>query len=144
MIINAEPTDDRGTEVKDYMLYIYNYREDIITEQDPPIPPTDPEDPGDPRPSGGGDETTTRTIEDTPTPTTTIEDEDVPLAPLPNDMITIDDEDVPLGDLPYTGGLPFELVGVLGIALVGAGLVLRKKNKKDQLNSHYRFCLTKL
>ena len=131
MIINAEPTDDRGTEVKDYMLYIYNYREDIITEQDPPIPPTDPEDPGDPRPSGGGDETTTRTIEDTPTPTTTIEDEDVPLAPLPNDMITIDDEDVPLGDLPYTGGLPFELVGVLGIALVGAGLVLRKKNKKD-------------
>ena len=131
MIINAEPTDDRGTEVKDYMLYIYNYREDIITEQDPPIPPTDPEDPGDPRPSGGGDETTTRTIEDTPTPTTTIDDEDVPLAPLPNDMITIDDEDVPLGDLPYTGGLPFELVGVLGIALVGAGLVLRKKNKKD-------------
>ena len=131
MIINAEPTDDRGTEVKDYMLCIYNYREDIITEQDPPIPPTDPEDPGDPRPSGGGDETTTRTIEDTPTPTTTIEDEDVPLAPLPNDMITIDDEDVPLGDLPYTGGLPFELVGVLGIALVGAGLVLRKKNKKD-------------
>ena len=131
MIINAEPIDDRGTEVKDYMLYIYNYREDIITEQDPPIPPTDPEDPGDPRPSGGGDETTTRTIEDTPTPTTTIEDEDVPLAPLPNDMITIDDEDVPLGDLPYTGGLPFELVGVLGIALVGAGLVLRKKNKKD-------------
>ena len=131
MIINAEPTDDRGTEVKDYMLYIYNYREDIITEQDPPIPPTDPEDPGDPRPSGGGDETTTRTIEDTPTPTTTIEDEDVPLAPLPNDMITIEDEDVPLGDLPYTGGLPFELVGVLGIALVGAGLVLRKKNKKD-------------
>ena len=131
MIINAEPTDDRGTEVKDYMLYIYNYREDIITEQDPPIPPTDPEDPGEPRPSGGGDETTTRTIEDTPTPTTTIEDEDVPLAPLPNDMITIDDEDVPLGDLPYTGGLPFELVGVLGIALVGAGLVLRKKNKKD-------------
>ncbi len=131
MIINAEPTDDRGTEVKDYMLYIYNYREDIITEQDPPIPPTDPEDPGDPRPSGGGDETTTRTIEDTPTPTTTIEDEDVPLAPLPNDMITIDDEDVPLGDLPYTGGLPFELVGVLGIALVGAGLVLRKKNKTD-------------
>ena len=131
MIINAEPIDDRGTEVKDYMLYIYNYREDIITEQDPPIPPTDPEDPGDPRPSGGGDETTTRTIEDTPTPTTTIEDEDIPLAPLPNDMITIDDEDVPLGDLPYTGGLPFELVGVLGIALVGAGLVLRKKNKKD-------------
>ena len=131
MTINAEPTDDRGTEVKDYMLYIYNYREDIITEQDPPIPPTDPEDPGDPRPSGGGDETTTRTIEDTPTPTTTIEDEDVPLAPLPNDMITIDDEDVPLGDLPYTGGLPFELVGVLGIALVGTGLVLRKKNKKD-------------
>ena len=131
MIINAEPTDDRGTEVKDYMLCIYNYREDIITEQDPPIPPTDPEDPGDPRPSGGGDETTTRTIEDTPTPTTTIDDEDVPLAPLPNDMITIDDEDVPLGDLPYTGGLPFELVGVLGIALVGAGLVLRKKNKKD-------------
>ena len=131
MIINAEPTDDRGTEEKDYMLCIYNYREDIITEQDPPIPPTDPEDPGDPRPSGGGDETTTRTIEDTPTPTTTIEDEDVPLAPLPNDMITIDDEDVPLGDLPYTGGLPFELVGVLGIALVGAGLVLRKKNKKD-------------
>lgn len=131
MIINAEPTDDRGTEVKDYMLCIYNYREDIITEQDPPIPPTDPEDPGDPRPSGGGDETTTRTIEDTPTPTTTIEDEDVPLAPLPNDMITIEDEDVPLGDLPYTGGLPFELVGVLGIALVGAGLVLRKKNKKD-------------
>lgn len=131
MIINAEPTDDRGTEVKDYMLCIYNYREDIITEQDPPIPPTDPEDPGDPRPSGGGDETTTRTIEDTPTPTTTIEDEDVPLAPLPNDMITIDDEDVPLEDLPYTGGLPFELVGVLGIALVGAGLVLRKKNKKD-------------
>ena len=46
-------------------------------------------------------------------------------------MITIDDEDVPLGDLPYTGGLPFELVGVLGIALVGTGLVLRKKNKKD-------------
>ena len=131
MIINAEPTDDRGTEVKDYMLCIYNYREDIITEQDPQIPPTDTEDPGDPRPSGGGDETTTRTIEDTPTPTTTIEDEDVPLAPLPNDMITIDDEDVPLGDLPYTGGLPFELVGVLGIALVGAGLVLRKKNKKD-------------
>ena len=120
MIINAEPTDDRGTEVKDYMLCIYNYREDIITEQDPPIPPTDPEDPGDPRPSGGGDETTTRTIEDTPTPTTTIEDEDVPLAPLPNDMITIDDEDVPLGDLPYTGGLPFELVGVLGMRWFGS------------------------
>lgn len=127
MEVTADPSTNNGTDETDEGLNVYNVRTVYVTEE----PPVDPDPEPEPRSySGGGDDTPT-IINDEPTPTATIEDEPVPLAPLPNDMVTIEDEEVPLADLPYTGGLPFELVGVLGAVLLGAGIVLRKKSSKQ-------------
>lgn len=105
-----------------------------------PTPPVDPEDPTPtpdpdpdptPRPGGGGDEDddTPTIINETPVPTTTIDDEDVPLTDLPEDTVTIDDEEVPLKDIPNTGDmLPLPAM-VAAVISVGGIALLMKKHK---------------
>ncbi len=97
----------------------------------PPVdPPVDPEDPN-PRPGGGGDEDddTPTIINETPVPTTTIEDEDVPMANLPEDTVTIDDEEVPLKDIPNTGDMIPVPAMVAAVISLGGITFLMKKHK---------------
>ena len=92
-----------------------------------PIPDPDPT----PRPGGGGDEDddTPTIINDTPVPTTTIDDEDVPLTDLPEDTVTIDDEEVPLKDIPNTGDMIPVPAMVAAVISIGGITLLMKKHK---------------
>ena len=111
-------------EEKDGMYTITNTK----TTTPPVDPPVDPEDPN-PRPGGGGDEDddTPTIINETPVPTTTIEDEDVPMADLPEDTVTIDDEEVPLKDIPNTGDMiPVPAIVAAVISLSGITLLMKK------------------
>ena len=105
-----------------------------------PTPPVDPEDPTPtpdpdpdptPRPGTGGDEDddTPTIINETPVPTTTIEDEDVPMADLPENTVTIDDEEVPLKDNPNTGDA-FPVAAMAAAALSLGGVVALNRKKK--------------
>lgn len=99
-----------------------------ISNGKPVDPPVDPEDPT-PRPGGGGDEDddTPTIINDTPVPTTTIDDEDVPLTDLPEDTVTIDDEEVPLKDIPNTGDMiPVPAIVAAVISIGGIALLMKK------------------
>ena len=99
-----------------------------ISNGKPVDPPVDPEDPT-PRPGGGGDEDddTPTIINETPVPTTTIDDEDVPLTDLPEDTVTIDDEEVPLKDIPNTGDMiPVPAMVAAVISLGGIALLMKK------------------
>ena len=119
-----------------YANYEFTYYNIIELEQ--PTPPVDPEDPTPtpdpdptPRPGGGGDEDdgTPTIINETPVPTTTIEDEDVPMADLPEDTVTIDDEEVPLKDNPNTGDA-FPVAAMAAAALSLGGVVALNRKKK--------------
>lgn len=92
-----------------------------------PIPDPDPT----PRPGGGGDEDddTPTIINDTPVPTTTIDDEDVPLTDLPEDTVTIDDEEVPLKDIPNTGDMIPVPAMIAAVISIGGITLLMKKHK---------------
>ena len=92
--------------------------------------PVEPEDPT-PRPGGGSDEDddTPTIINDTPVPTTTIDDEDVPLTDLPEDTVTIDDEEVPLKDIPNTGDMIPVPAMVAAVISIGGIALLMKKHK---------------
>ena len=99
---------------------------------DPPVDPTpDPDPDPTPRPGGGGDEDddTPTIINDTPVPTTTIDDEDVPLTDLPEDTVTIDDEEVPLKDIPNTGDMIPVPAMVAAVISIGGIALLIKKHK---------------
>ena len=93
-----------------------------------PTDPTDPPDPGT-NPGGGGDNdddddryTGGNTV------TRTINDDDVPLADLPDDTVTIDDGEVPLKDNPSTGdSLPFAAMAAAALSLGGVIVLNRKK-----------------
>ena len=101
-----------------------------INNGKPVDPPVDPEDPT-PRPGGGGDEDddTPTIINETPVPTTTIDDEDVPLTDLPEDTVTIDDEEVPLKDIPNTGDMIPVPAMVAAVISIGGIALLMKKHK---------------
>ena len=101
-----------------------------ISNGKPVDPPVDPEDPT-PRPGTGGDEDddTPTIINDTPVPTTTIDDEDVPLTDLPEDTVTIDDEEVPLKDIPNTGDMIPVPAMVAAVISIGGIALLMKKHK---------------
>ena len=101
-----------------------------ISNGKPVDPPVDPEDPT-PRPGGGGneDDDTPTIINDTPVPTTTIDDEDVPLTDLPEDTVTIDDEEVPLKDIPNTGDMIPAPAMVAAVISIGGIALLMKKHK---------------
>lgn len=101
-----------------------------ISNGKPVDPPVDPEDPT-PRPGGGGDEDddTPTIINETPVPTTTIDDEDVPMADLPEDTVTIDDEEVPLKDIPNTGDMIPVPAMVAAVISIGGIALLMKKHK---------------
>ena len=101
-----------------------------ISNGKPVDPPIDPEDPT-PRPGGGGDEDgdTPTIINETPVPTTTIDDEDVPLTDLPEDTVTIDDEEVPLKDIPNTGDMLPVPAMVAAVISIGGIALLMKKHK---------------
>ena len=101
-----------------------------ISNGKPVDPPVDPEDPT-PRPGGGGDEDddTPTIINDTPVPTTTIDDENVPLTDLPDDTVTIDDEEVPLKDIPNTGDMIPVPAMVAAVISIGGIALLMKKHK---------------
>ncbi|WP_419544161.1 doubled motif LPXTG anchor domain-containing protein [Negativibacillus massiliensis] len=105
-----------------------------------PTPPVDPEDPTPtpdpdpdptPRPGTGGDEDddTPTIINETPVPTTTIDDEDVPLTYLPEDTVTIDDEEIPLKDIPNTGDMIPVPAMVAAVISIGGIALLMKKHK---------------
>lgn len=109
---------------------------DPVDPTDPPVePPVDPTPDPDPdptpRPGTGGDEDddTPTIINETPVPTTTIEDEDVPMADLPEDTVTIDDEEVPLKDNPNTGDA-FPVAAMAAAALSLGGVVALNRKKK--------------
>lgn len=97
---------------------------------DPPVDPIPDPDPT-PRPGGGGDEDddTPSIINETPVPTTTIDDEDVPLTDLPEDTVTIDDEEVPLKDIPNTGDMIPVPAMVAAVISIGGIALLMKKHK---------------
>ena len=101
-----------------------------ISNGKPVDAPVDPEDPT-PRPGGGGDEDddTPTIINETPVPTTTIDDEDVPLTDLPEDTVTIDDEEVPLKDIPNTGDMIPVPAMVAAVISIGGIALLMKKHK---------------
>ncbi len=101
-----------------------------ISNGKPVDPPVDPEDPT-PRPGGGGDEDddTPTIINETPVPTTTIDDENVPLTDLPDDTVTIDDEEVPLKDIPNTGDMIPVPAMVAAVISIGGIALLMKKHK---------------
>lgn len=94
---------------------------------------TDPDPDPDPDPeplpyTGGGDDDTPTIINDTPVPTTTIEDEEVPLADLPEDLITIEDEDVPLKNNPSTGDMvPVHAMAAALLSIGGIALLMKKR-----------------
>ncbi len=124
-----------GNSYQNYEFTYYN-----IIELEQPTPPVDPEDPTPtpdpdpdptPRPGTGGDEDddTPTIINETPVPTTTIEDEDVPMADLPEDTVTIDDEEVPLKDNPNTGDA-FPVAAMAAAALSLGGVVALNRKKK--------------
>ena len=124
-----------GNSYQNYEFTYYN-----IIELEQPTPPVDPEDPDPtptpdpdptPRPGTGGDEDddTPTIINETPVPTTTIEDEDVPMADLPEDTVTIDDEEVPLKDNPNTGDV-FPVAAMAAAALSLGGVVALNRKKK--------------
>ena len=123
-----------GNSYQNYEFTYYN-----IIELEQPTPPVDPEDPTPtpdpdpdptPRPGGGDEDDDTPTIiNDTPVPTTTIEDEDVPMADLPEDTVTIDDEEVPLKDNPNTGDA-FPVAAMAAAALSLGGVVALNRKKK--------------
>ena len=126
-----------GNSYQNYKFTYYN-----IIELEQPTPPVDPEDPTPtptpdpdpdptPRPGTGGDEDddTPTIINETPVPTTTIEDEDVPMADLPEDTVTIDDEEVPLKDNPNTGDA-FPVAAMAAAALSLGGVVALNRKKK--------------
>ena len=123
-----------GNSYQNYEFTYYN-----IIELEQPTPPVDPEDPTPtpdpdpdptPRPGTGGDEDddTPTIINETPVPTTTIEDEDVPMD-LPEDTVTIDDEEVPLKDNPNTGDA-FPVAAMAAAALSLGGVVALNRKKK--------------
>ena len=120
-----------GNSYQNYSFSFYSIfeLEDPSTSPEEPTPTPDP-DPT-PRPGGGGDEDddTPTIINETPVPTTTIEDEDVPMADLPEDTVTIDDEEVPLKDNPNTGDA-FPVAAMAAAALSLGGVVALNRKKK--------------
>ena len=127
-----------GNSYQNYSFSFYS----IFELEDPSTSPEEPEDPTPtptptpdpdptPRPGGGGDEDddTPTIINETPVPTTTIEDEDVPMADLPEDTVTIDDEEVPLKDNPNTGDA-FPVAAMAAAALSLGGVVALNRKKK--------------
>ena len=123
------PVDSNGVEGEQeaFQKPTVNYS---ISNGKPVDPPVDPEDPT-PRPGGGGDEDddTPTIINETPVPTTTIDDEDVPLTDLPEDTVTIDDEEVPLKDIPNTGDMIPVPAMVAAVISIGGIALLMKKHK---------------
>lgn len=124
-----------------YQIYSFSFYS-IFELEDPSTSPEEPEDPTPtptptpdpdptPRPGGGGDEDddTPTIINETPVPTTTIEDEDVPLTDLPEDTVTIDDEEVPLKDIPNTGDMIPVPAMVAAVISIGGIALLMKKHK---------------
>ena len=117
------------TDEDDTLFTVMTY---IYTLVDPPVnPPVDKDPDPNPRPSTGGDEDddTPTIINETPVPTTTIEDEDVPMADLPEDTVTIDDEEVPLKDIPNTGDMIPVPAMVAAVISIGGIALLMKKHK---------------
>lgn len=92
---------------------------------DPPVDPTPDPDPR-PEPETGGEESNFPRIK---LPTTTIDDEDVPLTDLPEDTVTIDDEEVPLKDIPNTGDMIPVPAMVAAVISIGGIALLMKKHK---------------
>ena len=125
-----------GNSYQNYSFSFYS----IFELEDPSTSPEEPEDPTPtptpdpdptPRPGGGGDEDddTPTIINETPVPTTTIDDEDVPLTDLPEDTVTIDDEEVPLKDIPNTGDMIPVPAMVAAVISIGGITLLMKKHK---------------
>ncbi len=143
--VDGEPNTGRWEMHDETQRHILPFTESTISEVTAlkaahgiPTPPVDPEDPTPtpdpdptPRPSGGGDEDddTPTIINETPVPTTTIEDEDVPMADLPEDTVTIDDEEVPLKDIPNTGDMIPVPAMVAAVISIGGIALLMKKHK---------------
>ena len=122
-----------GNSYQNYSFSFYSIfeLEDPSTSPEEPTPTPDPDPDPTPRPGGGGDEDddTPTIINETPVPTTTIEDEDVPMADLPEDTVTIDDEEVPLKDNPNTGDA-FPVAAMAAAALSLGGVVALNRKKK--------------
>ena len=149
--VDSDPNTGRWEMHDETQRHILPFTESTISEVTAlkaahgiPTPPVDPEDPTPtptptptpdpdptPRPGGGGDEDddTPTIINETPVPTTTIEDEDVPMADLPEDTVTIDDEEVPLKDNPNTGDA-FPVAAMAAAALSLGGVVALNRKKK--------------
>ena len=143
--VDGEPNTGRWEMHDETQRHILPFTESTISEVTAlkaahgiPTPPVDPEDPTPtpdpdptPRPGGGGDEDddAPTIINETPVPTTTIEDEDVPMADLPEDTITIDDEEVPLKDIPNTGDMIPVPAMVAAVISLGGITLLMKKHK---------------
>lgn len=66
-----------------------------------------------------------------PTPNTDINDNTLPLAQKPNEEVTIEENKTPLAGLPKTGGAGAIRVVSLGIMLMIAGSVLRKRKEQE-------------
>ena len=125
-LCHIEGEDDTSFTV---MTYIYTLVDPPVN---PPVTPNpDPDPDPDPRPSTGGDEDddTPTIINETLVPTTTIDDEDVPLTDLPEDTVTIDDEEVPLKDIPNTGDMIPVPAMVAAVISIGGIALLMKKHK---------------
>ena len=122
-----------GNSYQNYSFSFYSIfeLEDPSTSPEEPEEPTpDPDPDPTPRPGGGDEDDDTPTIiNETPVPTTTIEDEDVPMADLPEDTVTIDDEEVPLKDNPNTGDA-FPVAAMAAAALSLGGVVALNRKKK--------------
>jgi len=145
--VDGEPNTGRWEMHDETQRHILPFTESTISEVTAlkaahgiPTPPVDPEDPTPtpypdpdptPRPGGGGDEDddTPTIINETPVPTTTIDDEDVPLTDLPEDTVTIDDEEVPLKDIPNTGDMIPVPAMVAAVISIGGIALLIKKHK---------------
>ena len=148
--VDGEPNTGRWEMHDETQRHILPFTESTISEVTAlkaahgiPTPPVDPEDPTPtpdpdptPRPSGGGDEDddTPTIINETPVPMNdepiiTIEDEDVPMADLPEDTITIDDEEVPLKDNPNTSDMIPVPAMVAAVISIGGITLLMKKHK---------------
>ena len=145
--VDGEPNTGRWEMHDETQRHILPFTESTISEVTAlkaahgiPTPPVDPEDPTPtpdpdpdptPRPGGGGDEDddTPTIINETPVPTTTIDDEDVPLTDLPEDTVTIDDEEVPLKDIPNTGDMIPVPAMVAAVISIGGIALLMKKHK---------------
>ena len=145
--VDGEPNTGRWEMHDETQRHILPFTESTISEVTAlkaahgiPTPPVDPEDPTPtpdpdpdptPRPGGGGDEDddTPTIINETPVPTTTIDDEDVPLTDLPEDTVTIDDEEVPLKDNPNTSDMIPVPAMVAAVISLGGITLLMKKHK---------------